>query len=922
MRHASEGHVGPYQILDLLGSGGMGVVYRAHDRRLGRQVAVKVLLPEVIADADALVRFEREMRAVAALSHPNILAIYDFQRDGESVYAVMELLTGGTLRDRLRSGPMPPRKAIDIAIQIARGLAAAHEHGFVHRDLKPENIAFTKDGRVKILDFGLARQGIANGDPDGDSPTRLQHTVPGLILGTVGYMSPEQVRGLDIDHRSDLFAFGALLYEMLTGRHAFDRHTPADTMSAILNDDVSDFHESGVNVPLALDRVVRRCLEKHPEERFHSARDLAFALENTTGSGGHMQPSADGESRTRRLGRAALLVGAGAALALLVSYQLPATQPQFELSPFTHSTLDSAPSVSPDGSSVVYSSNRTGTPHVYRRTFGTGAERRLTRREEAERLPRYFGSDGSAVLLLRPNGSEHDAWRYSEDSAALDSRPLVTNVVEAVPSPDGLTIGFVRMDADAPADETAQSEPLKSLIGMKPTAGTGLERILLEKPDVEFGSLDWSPDGTRLAVVERSLVSPNPTAVVIVDVRSQQPVKFEAASNAPFGALTWADNDHLVVTEAQTTQVYVPGSPGRVVRMDVSDGTKELLFSNNDLFSVFGYLHGNARLDVTAAGSLAFDAIRVRQNLEERPVTNGPATAGHTLTRGTSLDRQPTYFPGRDAVVFTSNRSGNLDLWLVTSDGQEYQLTRETVHDWDPAFGEDGTLVWSAGPKGQREIWSGRISFEPDGPLLVGMESDPITEDGDAQNPSLTRDGFVVYRGSQDGKPALKKIRLDGNDDTVLYTGGIIGIPDVSPNGAYVLFREDNRARMEATIRVLDIKSGRLDPEFFITVPYTFDEFSADVNRGRARWNGNDAIMFVGQGESGHIGIFEQAFTPGRASSAPWRLIVPSEPDRLTESFDVSPDGTKIVVSFGTYERNIWIADSIPGILARPAAGR
>jgi tetratricopeptide (TPR) repeat protein len=272
--------IGPYEVLDLLGSGGMGVVYRAHDPRLGREVAVKVLVPEVVSDDSARDRFEREVRAVATLSHPNILAIHDIDLDGETVYAVMELLEGPTLRERIKSGPLSPRKAVDVGVQVARGLAAAHTRNLVHRDLKPENIAFTRDGQVKILDFGLVRHFIPLSDL-ANSPTKVSDTSPGVVLGTLGYMSPEQVRGQPVDHRSDIFSFGVVLYEILTGHRVFERSTTADTMSAILNDETDGLLKSGIEVPPVLDRVVQRCLEKDPERRFHSASDLAFALESS-----------------------------------------------------------------------------------------------------------------------------------------------------------------------------------------------------------------------------------------------------------------------------------------------------------------------------------------------------------------------------------------------------------------------------------------------------------------------------------------------------------------------------------------------------------------------------------------------------------------------------------------------------------------
>jgi serine/threonine protein kinase len=275
--------LGPYEIQSSLGAGGMGEVYRARDARLDRTVAIKVLPASFSSDRDRLQRFAQEARAAAGLNHPNILSIYDIGEDQGAPYIVSELLEGETLRDRLRIGAISVRKAVDFALQAARGLAAAHEKGIVHRDLKPENIFLTNDGHVKILDFGLAKLTRPEGESGAaDAATVQAVTEPGLVMGTVGYMSPEQVRGKAADARSDLFAFGAILYEMISGKRAFHGETAADTMSAILKEDPSELSETARNVPPGLERIVRHCLEKNPGQRFQSARDLAFDLEVLT----------------------------------------------------------------------------------------------------------------------------------------------------------------------------------------------------------------------------------------------------------------------------------------------------------------------------------------------------------------------------------------------------------------------------------------------------------------------------------------------------------------------------------------------------------------------------------------------------------------------------------------------------------------
>ncbi len=350
----------------------MGEVYRARDTRLGRDVAVKVLPSSFSRDPDRLHRFEQEACAAGALNHPNILSIYDIGRHDGSPYVVSELLEGETLRKRISGTPLAQRRVIDYALQIAHGLAAAHEKGIVHRDLKPENIFVTNDGRVKILDFGLAK--LIQSDStqsQTDIPTRRVDTDPGVVLGTVGYMSPEQLKGRSVDHRSDIFSFGAILYEMLSGRRAFHGESAAETMSAILKEDPPELSDTNKTVSPALERLVNHCLEKNLEERFHSARDLGFALEALSGStatsGQTVAISALAPKwiRTRELmawASAALFVLTTVALSVLYlrrtpvevhavrSFILPPEKSSFDLGGRSGATL----TISPDGRRLAF----------------------------------------------------------------------------------------------------------------------------------------------------------------------------------------------------------------------------------------------------------------------------------------------------------------------------------------------------------------------------------------------------------------------------------------------------------------------------------------------------------------------------------------------------------------------------------------
>lgn len=308
MTIATGTRLGRYEIRSQIGEGGMGEVYPARDEKLRRDVAIKVLPAELSTNGDRLHRFEQEAQATGALNHPNILAVYDVGTHDSAPYVVSELVEGETLRELLDQRSLGTRKAIDYGIQLAHGLAAAHDKGIVHRDLKPDNVFITKDDHLKILDFGLAKltQSASETDvPQTDIATSKVHTDPGTVIGTVGYMSPEQVRGQTVDHRSDIFSFGSILYEMLSGQRAFRRDTSAETMTAILKEEPPEFSQTNSTISPSVERIVRRCLEKQPARRFHTASDLAFALEAlSTPSGSslstHVTPAPSFETETSR----------------------------------------------------------------------------------------------------------------------------------------------------------------------------------------------------------------------------------------------------------------------------------------------------------------------------------------------------------------------------------------------------------------------------------------------------------------------------------------------------------------------------------------------------------------------------------------------------------------------------------------------
>jgi Tol biopolymer transport system component len=481
----------------------MGEVYKARDPRLGREVAVKVLPALFSADTDRLRRFEQEARAAGILNHPNITAVYDIGSHDGAPYVVQELLEGETLRSQLAAGRLPPRRAIDHSLQIAHGLAAAHEKGIVHRDLKPENLFITKDGRVKILDFGLAKLTQKEAGPEASSlPTATAGTEPGVVLGTLGYMSPEQVRGLPADARSDIFSFGAILYEMLSGKRAFRGDSAADTMSAILREDPPDLSVTNQNVPPGLERIVRHCLEKNPEQRFHSAHDLAFDLEALSGVSGQ-SPAASGRAlssaRPRRL-LVAVVAAAALAAAFFAGSRFASSKTSeaasFHRLTFRHGNVLTA-RFAPDGQTVVYGAAWEGKPAEI---FSVRTDSTESRPQGVSRADVLSISSKGEVALLLKKGS--------------DLMPLGTGTLARMPlggsAPREVLEDVIRADWAPNGEDMA-------VVRLTPEGKNRLEYPIGHVLDESF-YIDWvrvSPSGDLVAYREEG--ADNRTAIAVVD---------------------------------------------------------------------------------------------------------------------------------------------------------------------------------------------------------------------------------------------------------------------------------------------------------------------------------------------------------------------------------------------------------------------
>jgi len=436
--------LGSYEVIEKLGEGGMGEVWRARDTRLGRSVALKVLPPEFASDPARRQRFEAESRAVGALNHPNIVAVYDVGEQDGVGYMVSELVDGESLRAVINRGPIPFRKLVDLAAQIADGLAAAHGSGIIHRDLKPENIMIARDGRAKILDFGLAKQTVK---PTSEETATATFSEPGVVLGTVGYMSPEQVRSEPVDPRSDIFSFGCILYELAAGKRAFQGKSAVDVMSAILNSEPPELAAASAALPPALETIIRRCLEKRPEQRFQSAADLAFALRSSASLSGS-QPSQPGVKMPRRANwmRVALAVAAGIILVaggyFLRDRTAVTSTPSFARLTFQQGHI-SAARFSSDGQNVLYAASWDGGPNrIYLGTPGSPESRDLQMPDNGQLLS--VSSKGDLALLVGPFGKDGSGTLAQNSVTGGRMRPLLEDVFSADWSPDGSSLAVTR----------------------------------------------------------------------------------------------------------------------------------------------------------------------------------------------------------------------------------------------------------------------------------------------------------------------------------------------------------------------------------------------------------------------------------------------------------------------------------------------
>ncbi len=856
--------IGNYEIREKIGAGGMGEVYKAHDSRLDREVAIKVLPSELSSDEERLRRFEQEAKATSALNHPNILTVYDIGEHDGSPFIVAELLEGEELRERLDEGSIPLRKVTEYAQQIVSGLSAAHEKGIVHRDLKPENLFITKDDRVKILDFGLAKLREPDANIHGsEDATRRALTNPGVVMGTVGYMSPEQVRGQQTDHRSDIFSFGLILYEMITGRRAFQEESLAETMSAIVKEEPAEMTESNPNISPSLERIVRRCLEKKPDRRFQSTADLGFALESlsapTSSSGSNLTtavsaigPETERSPWINRILAAVALLAIVGCVVLGVMYirrPVPDERPvSFALSiPDTASEI-AHPVISPDGRTIVYVATVEGKRNLYIRAMDSMTEQRLNATDDASSP---FWSPDSRYIGFFASGKLKKA---------------------------DLAGGGTQILCDA-ATGTGGSWNRAGVIifgerfkGLKRVLAAGGEAALIIPLDeslreTEVWHPSFLPDGHHFFYYIWHDASKN-TEIFVASIDGEAiRLILKNDSNVSYvapGYLLFARESTLMAQPFDVAKLQLSGDPFPV--------TEDISFSGGEGYSNFS---------VSENGTMVY----LRGNFGQRQLTWFDRQGKSISPVGPPGDyNNLALSPDGKRVATTRVIDGNSDIWVIdVARGLPVRFTFGASTDDDPAWSSDGSSILFTSDKDgaprriYRKIASGAGNEEPIGDA-VGVNDGGIDWSADGKNVIYEKIGEKTA-----GDLWIMPVTGEAKPFLLLQSEFAEFQGHFSPDGRWFAYVSD--------------ESGR--PEVYVqSFPHAGGKWQVSTGGGaQPHWRRDGKELFYISADRKLMAVSVK-LDGGFESGAPSPLFTTqvsgfASPDR----YDVSPDGQRFLIN-------------------------